>query len=67
MGVAIGIVDVIDCRPGTEADDGAAMYPASGHWAWVLASPRRLPPVPVTGRLGIFTLDAHITRLLQAT
>lgn len=57
-GIAVCIVDVVDCRPMTDADADAACcgrYP--GAFAWVLARPRPVPPVPVSGRLSLFDVD----------
>lgn len=57
-GCAIAVVDLVDCRPMTRADEGAALC---GRWtgakAWVLENPRRVEPVPVTGRLGVYDVD----------
>lgn len=54
-GVALCIVDVIDCRPATSADLGAAcVAPPDGSFAWVLANPRPVEPFHVRGQLGIY-------------
>mgnify|MGYP001576910166 CR=1 FL=1 len=56
LGRAIGVVDLLDCRPATEGDTEAALvrpglvYPSP--WALVLAHPRWLPvPVPLRGQV----------------
>lgn len=53
VGVALGIVDVVDCRPMTAADLEAACCEdwtgAVTGYAWVLDNPREVVPVPVRG------------------
>ena len=53
VGVALGFVDVIKCRPMRRADLEAAQVtewtgPVTG-FAWELADPREVEPVPVKG------------------
>jgi len=61
-GVALCEVDVMGCRPATEADREAACCGADkltsldGWFAWELSAPRAVPRVPVRGMPGIFTL-----------
>ena len=69
-GVALCVVDVIDCRPMEPADvRPACVGHHPGHFAWVLADPRRLPEPypPVSGRQGLFSVPASIlgTRMRQ--
>lgn len=53
VGVALGIVDVVDCRWFTDDDLEAAC--CQDHWgpvdgfAWVLENPREVKPIPVKG------------------
>ena len=56
-GVAVCIVDLVDCRPVTENDSDAACVDCAGveGFAWVLANPRRVEPVPMKGQLSMFT------------
>ena len=53
VGVALGIVDVVGCRPMTRKDLGAACCEDYGDemygFAWELANPREVVPVPVKG------------------
>lgn len=57
-GCAIAVVDLVDCRPMASADEGAALGEhQQGAKAWVLENPRRVEPVPVTGRLGVYDVD----------
>lgn len=57
-GCTIAVVDLVDCRPMTRADEGAALRKnRRGQKAWVLENPRRVEPVPVTGRLGVYDVD----------
>jgi hypothetical protein len=63
-GVALCIVDVIDCRPMTDADEKAACcerYPRA--WSWVLANVRAVEPVAITGKQKLFTVDDSLIRL----
>jgi len=69
-GVALAIVDLLDCRTFLPADATTAGGSATDWatedeswptlWAWVLGSPRIIVPVPVRGMLGIFTVDVPI-------
>lgn len=64
-GCAIAVVDLVDCRPMTRADEGAALC---GRWtgakAWVLENPRRVePPLPIKGQQGIYNVDVSFDRL----
>ena len=52
-GVAIVLVDLVDCRK--PANDGKVQ--------WVLKNPRRVQPVPVRGRLGVFTFEGRVALL----
>lgn len=58
-GHALGIVEVYDVRPMQKKDEKAAcvrMYPKAH--AWSLRNIRRITmPVPVKGKLGIFTIQ----------
>lgn len=57
-GVALCIVEVLDCRPMIAADQAAAGIPfLPGHFAWVLGQVRRVEPFAVSGQLGLFTVD----------
>ncbi len=54
-GVTLCIVDLVDSRPMTRADEaeaGCAYVP--GLWAWELRRPRAVPRVAVTGRLSFY-------------
>lgn len=55
LGHAIGVVDVVDCRPMVKDDEMAALceiYP--GAFSWVLENPRRIEPIPVKGQLRLW-------------
>ena len=55
VGVMMCIVDVVDCRPATEADGDAAFSDVDpGIYAWVLENPRHVMLKPVNGRLNMF-------------
>lgn len=54
-GFAIGVVDLVDCRPMVESDEMAArceLYP--GAWSWITENPRAIERFPMVGQLGIF-------------
>ena len=58
-GFASAVVDLVDCRPMARADEGAALDERqTGAKAWVLRNPRRVEPVPVTGRLGVYDVGS---------
>lgn len=57
-GVALCVVDLLDCRRLTLADAEAANLepedlPADG-WAWLLANHRAVEQVPIKGRLSLY-------------
>jgi hypothetical protein len=57
-GCAVAVVNLVDCRPMTRADEAAAcceIYP--GAWAWVLEEVRAVKPWPVRGQLRIFEVE----------
>ena len=63
-GYAVAVARLIDCRPMTRQDEFAArcaVYPRA--YAWVLADARRINPVPVTGKLGIYEVAIPDTSL----
>ena len=69
MGVALGIVDVIDCRPATEDDAAPSCLPPGMRpegFAWVLADPRPIEPLRLSGMLGIFAAPEDLMRHLEA-
>lgn len=59
VGVAVAVVDVVDCRPARRTLDRLsaclAVLPRNT-FAWVLANPRRITPFPVRGQPGLFTV-----------
>jgi hypothetical protein len=62
-GCAVAIVNLIDCRPMTAADEALACCPVyPGAWAWVLAEIRPIKPFRVRGQQRLFhvTLPAAI-------
>ena len=65
IGVAVAVVEVVDCRPATSADAAAACCEiGAGEFVWVLRDPRPVEPVPVSGRLGLF--DVPISPIVAA-
>ena len=58
-GCAIAVVDLVNCRPMTLADEGAGLREfQSGHKAWVLETPRRVKDrVPIKEQQGLYNVD----------
>lgn len=59
-GMALGMVELIDCRPMRPDDCLAACVEtySPGAWAWVLARPRALrTPVPMKGYLCLWNVE----------
>ncbi len=57
-GHALCVVDVIDCRPATAEDaHDACVVVTPGEWAWVLANPRPVARVAVSGKQGFFWVE----------
>jgi hypothetical protein len=55
-GVAVGIVDLVGCRPTTANDSTfACCGVVDGEFAWLLANARKIEPFSAKGRLGIFS------------
>lgn len=52
-GAVIGVVDVVDC-----VSSHASTY-FTGPWGFVLQNPRRIDPVPVRGKPGLFPVEIH--------
>ena len=54
-GCAVAMVNLIDCRPMTAADEPLACCPVyPGAWAWVLAEIRPIQPFRVKGQQRLF-------------
>ena len=54
-GCALAIVDLIDCRPLTKADEKFACCEfRPGLFAWVLRDVRKIRMIPIRGWLGIY-------------
>ena len=61
-GVAVAVCDLVECRPLMPTDAGDAMCDYQpDHYAWVLSSPRPTTPLPVSGRLGLFSVAIEIS------
>ena len=54
-GAVIGVVDVIDCVPYETVKDQPFAVPLG--WCWLLADPRPIEPIPMAGKLGLFSVD----------
>lgn len=57
-GVTLCVVDLVDVREATRADDPAACCAVTpGEFAWVLAKPRAVTRVSIIGRLGLYEVE----------
>lgn len=60
FGMALAIVELIDCRPMKKEDEHAAMYPyRPGLYAWVLSDIKKIEPFSVKGQLRLFEVDYY--------
>lgn len=60
FGKAIGIVDIVGCRPMVPEDaDAALVQYIPGAYCWELANPVEIDPFNVTGQLGFFKVPAE--------
>lgn len=65
IGVAVAVVDLIDCRQFVRDDEFAACCGADpDDFSWVLSNVRAIEPVPVKGSLGLFTVEVPVTELI---
>lgn len=63
VGVMMCVVDLVDCRPATDADADAAFTGdgiEKGSYAWVLQNPRDVMLREINGRLGLFDVDDEL-------
>lgn len=66
FGAVLGVVDLIDCRRFT-CDTWQELFPAhlnvrdykNGLTGWILRNPRRVAPIPLRGRLGLFAVEDY--------
>ena len=63
-GCAVAVVNLVDSRPMTLADERAAKSkrPPGGATAWVLTLIDRIEPQPVKGQLGFFEVHIRVRR-----
>ena len=68
-GVAVCLVELVECRRYVDSDLGPAMAVdhagnlARGEYAWVLENPRRVEPVSVLGKLSLFRVARSLVTL----
>lgn len=62
LGAVVGVAELVDCRPVRRADwKCAGLPPLEGRlWAWVLAEPRAVGPLPCPGKRTLFELDLEL-------
>lgn len=64
VGQAVGMVDIVGCRPMRPEDAELALVDyRPGLWAWELANPVEIDPFPVVGQLGLFKVNAGQIRV----
>lgn len=68
-GCIMGIVDLVDCRPMTQADEESAICDClPGDFAWVVKPIARCRPDPIIGKLNLFEVpDDKLVRLDDET
>lgn len=59
-GYAIGLVDLVDVRPGRRGDEALALCDTTDAFTWILANPRPIAPFRVEGRCGLYSLEAGL-------
>jgi hypothetical protein len=60
QGMAIGVVDLVDCRPMTSEDEEFALVPSvEGLYSWIFENPVLIRPFDAPGHLGIFYLPGN--------
>jgi len=67
LGCAVALVNLVDCRPMTNADAaaaGCACY--AGAYAWVLDDIRRIVPFPVRGKHRLYNVAVERVLILEA-
>ena len=62
LGAVVGVAELVDCRPVRREDWKCAGLPRlEGRlWAWVLARPRAVGPLPCRGQRTLFDLDQEV-------
>jgi len=63
LGVAIGVVSLVDVHPFGRKDISAALMeeiPDPPGFAWMIENPRKIEPFPVKGKLHLFEVDYEI-------
>jgi hypothetical protein len=68
-GVAMIVVDLVDCRLARPSDKRRAhISPPPGSWAWIIRPLFRVDPFPVRGQLGLFDVPVppYIETMLSA-
>lgn len=57
LGMALAVVNLVDCRPIRLKDEKMAMIYRSDLYAWVLENIQKIEPFPVKGQLRIYEVD----------
>lgn len=63
QGLAIFVVDLVDCRPMRKEDESKALVPfVEGLFSWVLSNPIEIYPFSVRGNIGAFNIPVNEVR-----
>jgi ASCH domain len=67
-GCALAVVDLVECRPMTLADEKFAHCEVYEHAiVWIFRNIRPISPVPVRGKLGLFEPDINMATMIRST
>lgn len=67
-GCALAVVDLVECRPMTLADEKFARCEFYEHAiVWVFRNIRPISPIPIRGKLGLFDPDINMTTMIHIT
>ncbi len=68
VGVAVGVVNLIDVRRFLPSDAAGAGFEGSADkYAWELADAQAIEPFPVTGNMGLFTVEVPKLKRIRTT
>jgi len=66
-GCALAVVDLVECRPMTLADEKFACCEIYEHAiVWIFRNIRRISPFPVQGRLGLFDPEISTATMIRS-
>lgn len=65
LGMALAIVDLVDCRLMKYGDGPQALIYRPGFYSWLLAMVEKIDPFPVKGQLGLYEVDMPAPSLVE--